>query len=42
VKQVEQNYRTGKLRLIDAPVPGSGRGRNLVATRVSLISAGTE
>lgn len=42
MKQVEQNYRSGKLRLIDAPVPGSGRGRNLVATRVSLISAGTE
>lgn len=42
MKQVEQNYRTGKLRLIDAPVPGSGRGRNLVVTRVSLISAGTE
>jgi predicted dehydrogenase len=42
VKQVEQNYRSGALRLIDAPVPRAGRGRNLVATRVSLISAGTE
>jgi len=42
VKQVEQNYRSGALRLIDAPAPGAGRGRNLVATRVSLISAGTE
>jgi predicted dehydrogenase/threonine dehydrogenase-like Zn-dependent dehydrogenase len=42
VKQVEQNYRSGVLRLIEAPVPRSGRGRNLVATRVSLISAGTE
>jgi predicted dehydrogenase/threonine dehydrogenase-like Zn-dependent dehydrogenase len=42
VKQVEQNYRSGVLRLIDAPVPRAGGGRNLVATRVSLISAGTE
>lgn len=42
MKQVEQNYRSGKLRLIDVPVPMAGRGRNLVATRVSLISAGTE
>lgn len=42
MKQVEQNYRSGKLRLIEAPVPMAGRGRNLVATRVSLISAGTE
>lgn len=42
MKQVEQNYRSGKLRLIEVPVPMAGRGRNLVATRVSLISAGTE
>lgn len=42
MKQVEQNYRSGALRLIDAPVPRAGRGANLVATRVSLISAGTE
>jgi len=42
VKQVEQNYRSGALRLIDAPVPRAGRGRNLVASRISLISAGTE
>jgi predicted dehydrogenase len=42
VKQVEQNYRSGKMRVIEAPVPMAGRGRNLVASRVSLISAGTE
>jgi polar amino acid transport system substrate-binding protein len=42
VKQVEQNYRSGALRVIDAPVPRLGRGCNLVASRVSLISAGTE
>lgn len=42
MKQVEQNYRSGKMRVIEAPVPMASRGRNLVATRVSLISAGTE
>ena len=42
MKQVEQNYRSGKLRVIDAPVPMAGRGSVLVRTRVSLISAGTE
>lgn len=42
MKQVEQNYRSGALRLIDAPVPRAGRTRNLVSSRVSLISAGTE
>ncbi len=42
MKQVEQNYRSGKMRLIDAPVPLARTGMNLVASRVSLISAGTE
>ncbi|HMT45032.1 MAG TPA: zinc-binding dehydrogenase, partial [Chakrabartia sp.] len=42
MKQIEQNYRSGKMRLIEAPVPMAGKGRNLVASRVSLISAGTE
>ena len=42
MKQVEQNYRSGALRLIDAPVPMTRTGSNLVASRVSLISAGTE
>jgi predicted dehydrogenase/threonine dehydrogenase-like Zn-dependent dehydrogenase len=42
MKQVEQNYRSGKLRVIDAPVPRAGSATNLVASRVSLISAGTE
>jgi predicted dehydrogenase/threonine dehydrogenase-like Zn-dependent dehydrogenase len=42
VKQVEQNYRSGKMRVIEAPVPMATHGKNLVASRVSLISAGTE
>ncbi len=42
MKQVEQSYRTGVLRVVDVPVPLPGRGKNLVATTISLISAGTE
>jgi polar amino acid transport system substrate-binding protein len=42
MKQVEQNYRTGVLRVAEVPAPRAGEGSLLVATRVSLISAGTE
>lgn len=42
MKQVEQNYRSGKLRIVDVPAPRVGDGQLLVATRVSLISSGTE
>ncbi len=42
MKQIEQNYRSGRLRLIDVPVPAAGPSQNLIATCVSLISAGTE
>jgi polar amino acid transport system substrate-binding protein len=42
MKQIEQNLRTGKLRVVDVPAPRAGEGSLLVATRVSLISAGTE
>jgi predicted dehydrogenase/threonine dehydrogenase-like Zn-dependent dehydrogenase len=42
VKQVEQNYRTGDLRVVEVPSPRAGEGRLLVATRASLISSGTE
>jgi predicted dehydrogenase/threonine dehydrogenase-like Zn-dependent dehydrogenase len=42
MKQVEQNYRTGTLRVVEVPAPRLGEGRLLVATRVSLISSGTE
>src|SRR3954447_25975147 len=42
MKQVEQNYRTGELKVAEVPVPLTGDGNLLVATRVSLISSGTE
>jgi polar amino acid transport system substrate-binding protein len=42
MKQVVQSYRTGELKVADVPAPGAGAGRLLVATRVSLISSGTE
>ena len=42
MKQVEQNYRSGHLRVVEVPAPRSCDGSLLVATRVSLISAGTE
>jgi len=42
VKQVQQNYRSGELKVVDVPTPRAGEGSVLVATRVSLISSGTE
>jgi predicted dehydrogenase/NADPH:quinone reductase-like Zn-dependent oxidoreductase len=42
MKQVVQNVRNGQLELLDVPSPQAGRGELLVATRASLISAGTE
>ncbi|MEO1922370.1 MAG: bi-domain-containing oxidoreductase [Sphingomonadaceae bacterium] len=42
MKQVEQSYRTGAMRVADVPAPARRPGENLVATSVSLISAGTE
>ncbi len=42
MKQVEQNYRTGELRVAEVPAPRAGEGGVLVASRVSLISSGTE
>ena len=42
MKQVAQNYKSGELTLVDAPVPRCGPGGVLVRTEFSLISAGTE
>jgi predicted dehydrogenase len=42
VKQIAQNYRTGELALVDAPVPRCAPGGVLVRTEYSLISPGTE
>src|SRR5215831_2078998 len=42
MKTVTQNYRTGELKVIDAPPPQLKDGHILVRTTHSLISAGTE
>jgi predicted dehydrogenase/threonine dehydrogenase-like Zn-dependent dehydrogenase len=42
MQQVQQNYRSGELSLVDVPVPALRPGGVLVATACSLISAGTE
>jgi polar amino acid transport system substrate-binding protein len=42
MKQVLQNRKTGKVAVVDVPVPALQRGRVLVRTVASLISAGTE
>jgi NADPH:quinone reductase-like Zn-dependent oxidoreductase len=42
MKQILQNYKTGELRLAEVPRPALRTGGVLVATRASLISAGTE
>ncbi len=42
MKQVQQNYRSGELKVADVPAPALGAGELLVVTRVSLISSGTE
>ncbi len=42
MKQVLQNPKTGEVRVVDVPPPTAQRGRLLVRTAASLISAGTE
>ena len=42
MKQILQNFKTGELSVVDVPPPVAQRGRVLVRTEVSLISAGTE
>lgn len=42
MKQVIQNLRTGVLELMDVPSPRVAAGQLLIATRASVISAGTE
>ncbi len=42
MKQVAQNYRSGELAVIDAPVPSCAPGGVLVRSLYSLISTGTE
>ena len=42
MKQILQNYKTGEVAVADVPPPVAQRGRVLVRTAASLISAGTE
>ena len=42
MKQVQQNYRSGELKVAEVPAPAHGGGELLIATRISLISSGTE
>jgi predicted dehydrogenase/threonine dehydrogenase-like Zn-dependent dehydrogenase len=42
MKQIAQNYRSGELSLVDAPVPACKPGGVLVRSQFSLISTGTE
>jgi predicted dehydrogenase/threonine dehydrogenase-like Zn-dependent dehydrogenase len=42
MKQILQNRKTGKVAVVDVPVPAMQRGRLLVRTVASLISSGTE
>jgi predicted dehydrogenase/threonine dehydrogenase-like Zn-dependent dehydrogenase len=42
MKQILQDLKTGKIEVADVPLPVAQRGRVLVRTAASLISAGTE
>jgi len=42
MKQIFQNFKTGKLELVDIPIPSVKPGFVLVKNHYSLISAGTE
>lgn len=42
MKQIIQNYRTGKLELADVPVPHCSSNTLLIKNRASLVSLGTE
>jgi predicted dehydrogenase/threonine dehydrogenase-like Zn-dependent dehydrogenase len=42
MRQILQHLKTGQMELAQVPCPRVGRGQVLIATRASLISAGTE
>ncbi|MCK4817556.1 hypothetical protein KA005_17440, partial [bacterium] len=42
MKQIIQNYRTGKLELAEVPIPAFSSNKILVKNFASLISIGTE
>ncbi|RDE22990.1 dehydrogenase [Motiliproteus coralliicola] len=42
MKQLLQQLRTGETQLVEAPAPQASKGKLLIRTRTSLVSAGTE
>ncbi|MBL7086440.1 MAG: zinc-binding alcohol dehydrogenase, partial [Candidatus Cloacimonetes bacterium] len=42
MKQLIQSYKTGKMEVVEVPIPGCGNNGVLVETKTSLVSAGTE
>ena len=42
MKQILQNIKTGRTELMDVPAPACRPGHVLLASRVSLVSVGTE
>lgn len=42
MRQVLQNLSTGATEIVDVPRPASGAGKVIIATRTTLVSAGTE
>jgi len=42
MKQIVQNLKNGATEIVEVPEPGQGRGQVLIASRRSLVSAGTE
>ncbi|MBN2018301.1 MAG: bi-domain-containing oxidoreductase [Candidatus Cloacimonetes bacterium] len=42
MKQLIQSYKTGKMEVVEVPIPGCGNNGVLVETKASLVSAGTE
>lgn len=42
MKQILQNLKTGATEIVEVPVPAAGRGRLLIRSSRTLVSAGTE
>ncbi len=42
MKQIIQSYKTGKMEVVEVPIPGCGENGILIQTKSSLVSAGTE
>ena len=42
MKQIIQSYKTGKMEIVEVPIPGCGENGILIQTKSSLVSAGTE